>query len=90
MGPDQKLSSVATPTLDRLAAESIRFNDTRAAQDAAQQPHAPNRDESPKGSVDLPQPLVLGEVTQHGAVPCNEMLEKMAEVHGNRTHRPQG
>ena len=26
MGPDQKLSSVATPALDRLAAESIRFN----------------------------------------------------------------
>jgi len=71
-------------------AENGAENGAQAAQDAAQQPHAPNRNESPKGSVDLPQPLVLGEVTQHGAMPCNEMLEKMAEVHGNRTHRPQG
>ena len=60
------------------------------AQNQAQHTHAASRTTTQKGKEEVSQPLVASEDTRNAARDCDAMRNKMAEVHGNRTHRPRG
>ena len=72
------------------ATKSGAESGAQVAQNAAQHAHAAHRTDSQKRCDDRPNPLHHNDVTPTDAAGCDVVLNKMAEVHGNRTHRPHG
>ena len=72
------------------ATKSGAESGAQVAQNAAQHAHAADRTDSQERCDDRPNPLNPNDVTPTDAAGCDVVLNKMAEVHGNRTHRPHG
>ena len=60
----------------------------RVVQNQAQHRHALDRTDSQNGVDEQDESLATNELMRSIAKPCDTLPNKMAEVHGNRTHRP--